>query len=163
MISLAPLPRADIGLDFEPSFEIVQHLTLAPGQDRYLHPIADMTHKAPPTDMFHIIRRGAEVVGFFKIDSAFAHAGPNAWGMRGFLVGAQVQGQGIGSSALAALPAYLAVQYPALARLYLTVNSDNAAALHVYKSAGWVQQPEIVADGRSGPQNIFVLELPMHG
>ena len=154
MIALAPLPRDRT--------DEVLHLELGPGQEDFVGAIAEMVRDPRASMDFHAIRRGDEAVGFFQIDPDFAWDVPQllagAWGLRGFLIGAQYQGRGIARAALRTLPAYLRETYPGLRRLWLTVNCRNVVARHTYLSAGWADEGELFPEGRSGPQHILHLE-----
>jgi GNAT superfamily N-acetyltransferase len=155
VITLAPLPRADAGQ--------VLHLTLGLGQDAFVGKISDMVGDPNPLADFHCILHGDQAVGFFKIDRGYApdhdFAEDGAFGLRGFLIGAQYQWRGYGAAALRALPGYLAAQYPAQTQFYLTVNCDNGVAHRSYLQNGWTDLGALYHKGRSGPQHILRLSL----
>ncbi len=155
MITLAPLPRDRVGE--------VLHLELAADQHDFVHPIAEMVRENVPGVEFHVIRAGAEAVGFFKTDRFHAvrpdFALPGEPGLRGMLIGAQYQGRGHGKAAMAALPAYLRTALPGARSVVLTVNLRNGAARHVYLSGGWQDTAALHAGGDSGPQTVLRLAL----
>lgn len=155
MITLAPLARVRV--------DEVLHLRLAGGQAAFVHPIADMVRETTPGVAYHVVRAGAEAVGFFKTDRDYADrhdfAPAGVPGLRGMLIGAQYQGRGFGKAAIAALPAYLRGQFPVAGSILLTVNCRNAPARHVYLAGGWVDTGAIYSGGNSGPQHILRLDL----
>ncbi len=156
MITISALPRDRV--------EEVLHLALGPGQADFVGTIDEMVKDPLPTRDFHMVRDGAERVGFFKIDRDYAafhdFADPRGWGLRGLLIGAQYQGRGLGRAMLAALPDYLKGHYPGQRLYYLTVNCRNARAYTAYLSGGWTASGGLYHGGSSGPQHILRLDLP---
>lgn len=155
MIQIGDLPRDRV--------DEVGHLTLGPGQERFVATIGEMVTDPLPTRDFHIVRMQGEGVGFFKIDRNYApthdFAEAQGWGLRGVLVGAQYQGRGLGRALLAALPGYLAARYPGQRLYYLTVNCRNTVARDAYVKAGWHDTGGLYHGGQSGPQHILRLRL----
>ena len=156
MIAIAPLP-ADQTQD-------VLHLELQAWQQGFVHPISQMVQEINADVDFHIIRKHDQVVGFFKTDRAYdqAHefAKTGELGLRGFLIGAQFQKQGIGRATMAALPRYLRKIYPDQPTVVLTVNCKNPAALRAYLGGGFRDEGEIYHGGNAGAQHILRLALP---
>lgn len=154
MIQIADLPRDRV--------DEVLHLALGPGQADFVGTIGDMVKDPLPARDFHVVRDGAEPVGFFKIDRDYApthaFAEVHGWGLRGLLIGAQYQGRGLGRALLAALLGYLAGRYPGQTLYYLTVNCRNTRAHSAYLSGGWTDTGGLYHGGSSGPQNILRLE-----
>jgi RimJ/RimL family protein N-acetyltransferase len=155
MITLAPLPRDRVGE--------VLHLELGSDQRDFVHPIAEMVREDTAGVAFHVIRAGAEAVGFFKTDRFYAgrhdFAGPGEPGLRGMLIGAQYQGRGHGRAAMAALPDYLRGALPGARSVVLTVNLRNGAAQRLYLAGGWQDSGTLYLGGNSGPQTVLRLAL----
>lgn len=53
-------------------------------------------------------------------------------------VDCRLQGRGYGRACLRALPAASREQWPRVRQLMLSVDADNHAAVHLYRSEGWV-------------------------
>lgn len=152
-VVLAPLPR-DEG-------ESVRHLDATEAQLAFVAPIDQMLAEPTPGVDFHLIRDGAEIVGFFKIDppgiSTFPFVDADEIGLRGLLIGAQYQGRGYGRAFATALPAYLAARYKA-PRATLAVDEENPVARRIYLAGGWQDSGEMI-DTRSGPAHVMRLDL----
>ncbi len=106
------------------------------------------------------VLEGGAPVGFLILDSK-----PGAPGragdllLRAFFVDAGVQGRGIGTAALLALPGYARAHDPAAERILLTVNIVNPSAQAVYERAGFVDTGELYHGGTLGPQRVLGLAL----
>jgi RimJ/RimL family protein N-acetyltransferase len=83
-----------------------------------------------------------------------------ALGLRGFLIDADWQGQGLGMRALAALLADLATRHPHARLLVLSVDEDNAGARRLYQEAGFTDSGERYHGGRAGAPHLLLRELP---
>ena len=155
-IALAPLTPADR--------DRVAHLTVHPDQLRFAGTVAEAFDAPAPDQDFHAILSHETPVGFFRIDRGYAaihgFAEPGDLGLRTVIVDAARQGQGIGTAALRALPAYLRAHYPDARRLWLTVNLQNPAAIASYLKAGFQDTGAIWPHGGAGPQHIMRLPLP---
>ncbi|MBA4490147.1 GNAT family N-acetyltransferase [Paracoccus sp. S1E-3] len=153
MIRLSPVPPRQLG--------DLAGLRQQPGQ--YANDGAQMILDDTPELSFHAIHDGAELVGMFKLDPRYPErhdfAAPTDLGIRGVLIDARCQGRGIGTRAMAALPAYAATQYPDKRRLVLTVNLLNPAAYAAYRKAGFHDRGEIFTGGSRGPQHILWADL----
>jgi ribosomal protein S18 acetylase RimI-like enzyme len=79
--------------------------------------------------------------------------------LRAFLVDAAWQGRGVGSRALALLPAYVHGRDPDVRRIVLTVNVENARARRVYRAAGFRDTGERYQRPGAGPQIVMALGL----
>jgi RimJ/RimL family protein N-acetyltransferase len=79
--------------------------------------------------------------------------------LRGFFVDAAAQGRGVASRALAALPAFVRANMPAVRRIVLSVNVRNPAAIRVYTRAGFTDTGAIYLGGSQGPQHVLALAL----
>jgi GNAT superfamily N-acetyltransferase len=139
-------------------------LGLGPGQERFSGapaqtiPLGD----AHASREHVVILRGDEPVGYFQLDRDSvpgAPAGPDILGLRALLVDLAVQGQGVASAAMAALPAYVRERFPERRRVMLTVNVTNPAAIAVYQRAGFTDTGAIHPHGTAGPQHVLVLDV----
>lgn len=83
-----------------------------------------------------------------------------ALGLRGFLIDASAQGQGLGTRALEALLADLAARHRQARLLVLSVDEDNAGARRLYRQAGFFDSGERYHGGRAGAQHLLLRELP---
>jgi len=155
LIKLAPLATGDVAR--------VMHLLVKPEQLGFVHHIKDMVREVSPKIDFHQICGNAAVVGFFKIDRAYAmhhdFAKASDLGLRGFLIGAQYQRRGIGSDGMLKLRGYLVGHYPDFDAAFLTVNVENETAHRLYFRAGFRDTGELYRRGDSGPQHVMRLKL----
>jgi len=152
-VTLTPLPRDRV--------DRVAHLTLPPFQADFVGAISEMVDEPDPLQEFHVIRHGAEIVGFFKIDRDFsrriAHLPVAAHALRGLLIGGQYQRRGFGQAALAALKDYARTQYDTPA-LWLSVDDSNQVAIALYQRNGW-QANGAPYQGRVGLERVMTLPL----
>ncbi len=111
------------------------------------------------TTHLHILRSHGEVVGFFKIDTAYPESHSfcpqNTLGLRTFAISENHQGKGMGTSAIRALFPYLKQTYAAFQSIYLTVNCKNPAARACYLKGGFEDTGEQYLGGEAGPQHIM--------
>lgn len=154
-IDILPLTRGD--------HDKVRHIQVAPEQVVYCGTV-DMAFASDEGGLdFYAIQEADRAVGFFKIDLkypqnyVFARAGD--LGLRAFMVDQRVQGRGIGSGALRALPPLLRRTYPEAQALVLTVNMRNHAAVRTYLNCGFKDTREIHEGGLAGPQFVMRLDL----
>ncbi|GAA0248974.1 GNAT family N-acetyltransferase [Rhodanobacter caeni] len=108
---------------------------------------------------------GDAPIGYYRIDpGARSVTGRDfaqpARGLRSLFVDEHWQGCGIGTRALALLLADLAVRHPSTRLLVLTVDDDNAAALRMYRRAGFVEDGARYHGGRCGSQRLLLRALP---
>lgn len=154
-VTLGPLPRDRT--------DLVMHLTLPEDQQVFGGDIRETAADTDPEVDFHVIRAGGDIVGFFKIERAYGarydFAPEGALGLRMLQVDTGAQGLGIGSAAFAALPGYLATQYPGRDECWLTVNCRNPRARHVYLKGGWEDTGALYHGGAAGPQHIMRLRF----
>ncbi len=81
-------------------------------------------------------------------------------GLRGFFIDARWQGRGLGRRALALLLDTLEQRHPAARWLVLGVDEDNAAALGLYRQAGFVDGAQRYHGGSAGrPQRLLLRQL----
>ncbi|WBU52502.1 GNAT family N-acetyltransferase [Paracoccus sp. SCSIO 75233] len=155
MITLTRVPLTRL----ESLAELKQH----PGQ--YANDAADMILDDTPRLSFHAIHSDGALVGMFKLDPLYFQRHPFATdtdlGLRGVLIDHKLQGKGLGTEAMQALPAHAAAIYPEMRHIVLTVNLTNPAAYKVYKKAGFCDRNEIFTGGTRGPQHILWAELPV--
>ena len=147
--------------------EAVLHLQVRPEQDGFVSPPARTLPDAelcPDSEPMAILL-GEVPVGYYRIErNARSLTGrdedADALGLRSFQLDAAWQGRGLGAIAMAALLADLVQRHPQARRLVLTVNRDNAAALALYRRAGFADSGTLYHGGRSGPQHVLRLTLP---
>jgi len=130
---------------------------------QYANDGARMILDDTPGLSFHAIHDAGQLVGMFKLDPSYPERHDFAiktdLGIRGVLIDAGFQGRGLGTRAMAALPAYAAALYPEKRRLVLTVNLLNPAAYATYRKAGFHDAGEIFTGGLRGPQHILWADL----
>lgn len=116
----------------------------------------------PARESVVIVRDGA-VVGFFQLDTRSVPGAPAAAdivGLRALAIDRRAQGQGVGTAAMALLPAYVRERFPRRRFVTLTVNTDNPAAIALYRHAGFVEAGiGLYLGGRSGPQHVLMLDV----
>jgi RimJ/RimL family protein N-acetyltransferase len=122
-------------------------------------PAAD---RDPARESVVILRDGVPV-GYFQLDTRSVPGAPAAAdivGLRALAIDRAAQGQGVGTAAMAALPAYVRERLPARRFVALTVNADNPAAIAVYARAGFVDAGTgMYHGGRTGPQHVLLLDV----
>ncbi len=107
------------------------------------------------------IRAGEEIVGWvlLKRDGAAPDwANDGAAVVSGLRIDLRHQGQGIGTTALAALPRWIACHWPTTTRLALRVDDGNEAGIRAYEKAGWIEVGERRM-GRVGIERTLALAL----
>jgi len=154
-VTLAPLTRTD--------FARVAHIRVHPDQIRFSGTVAEAFETDEDGVDFHAILQGRDAVGFFKIDrhypETYPFARPGELGLRAFIVDAARQGEGLGTAAIRALPAYLRDLYPSAPAVVLSVNYSNPPAIRAYLSGGFADTGEMWPHGSAGPQHIMRLPL----
>ncbi|RNF33583.1 GNAT family N-acetyltransferase [Paracoccus methylarcula] len=154
-VSLHPLDRRDAGR--------VAHIAVRADQERFAGTVGAALAEPEATVDLHEIREGEEAVGLFKIDRAYHlrhdFAQADDLGLRGVILDRNRQGRGIGTTAMAALQGYLSPIYPGKARVWLTVNMANPAAIAAYRKAGFNETGDIWPHGNAGPQLIMFMPL----
>lgn len=110
-----------------------------------------------------VILRDGVPVGCFQLDTRSVPGAPAAAdiiGLRGLAIDHAAQGQGAGTAAMAALPAYVRERFPARRFVTLTVNDDNPIAIALYARAGFRDAGiGMCLGGRTGPQHVLVLDV----
>lgn len=137
----------------------VAQVQLAPEQIPFAGTAAEFLADESETLHRHIIKIADDVVGFFKIDTAYAEqfdfCPPKVLGLRAFVIGAAYQGKGLGTQAVQALQTYLAQHYTNYNAIYLTVNCRNLGAKKCYLKGGFVDTGEQYLGGAAGAQHIM--------
>lgn len=137
----------------------VQNITLADEQNKFASTAEAFLKDGSETMQLHIIKCDAAVVGFFKIDIAYASkhefCPDGGIGLRTFAIDLNHQGKGLGSRAVKALFPYLSANYDAYDAIYLTVNCKNPGAKKCYLKGGFVDTGKQYYGGKIGPQYIM--------
>jgi RimJ/RimL family protein N-acetyltransferase len=136
-----------------------------PEQERFAGRLAETlpAAEADPNRTPVAIVADGEPVGFFVLHRGPA-AGPLAPAprdalLRAFLVDARVQGRGIATRALGALPDFVAASLPGVRRIVLSVNVRNPVAIRTYQRAGFADTGALYHGGAAGPQHVYELWL----
>ncbi|CZF85415.1 GNAT family N-acetyltransferase [Grimontia marina] len=103
------------------------------------------------------------IVGYFKIDTAFnseiVGTGNRGVGLRSFAIDRRYQRKGIGKKAVSLLADSIALEFPDVSWLYLTVNCKNAAAYQTYLKGGFEDTGSLYQGGPVGPQHVMRMRL----
>ncbi|MTD31029.1 GNAT family N-acetyltransferase [Planomicrobium sp. YIM 101495] len=117
---------------------------------------------ANPLKHLVVIKVGGEVGGFFELDESADRDKytdkPKALLMRGYSVNPKLQGRGVGSGSLAALPVFVRKEFPSFEEVVLGVNVRNKPAQKMFERAGFVDTGRRVV-GRSGEQLVMCLNV----
>jgi ribosomal protein S18 acetylase RimI-like enzyme len=110
-----------------------------------------------------VIVRDGVVVGYFQLDTRSVPGAPAAadvLGLRALAIDRRAQGQGVGTAAMAQLPAYVRGRFPRRRFVVLTVNVDNPPAIALYRRAGFTDAGVgVYRGGSSGPQHVLMLDV----
>jgi GNAT superfamily N-acetyltransferase len=104
-------------------------------------------------------------VGFFALDfagdrhAAYVSDRDGFAVLRCFFIDERHQGKKFAGKALQHLPEYVRREFPALKKIYLTVNEKNPVAQNLYLRAGYTTLPQRYLGGGAGPQLVMVREL----
>ncbi len=138
---------------------LVQAIQLADEQVKFAGTAAEFLLDGSDTTHLHVIKSDNEVVGFFKLDIAYAEhyefCPEGSIGLRAFAVDKYQQGKGLGTGAVKALFLYLKANYAKYDSIYLTVNCKNPAAFSCYKKGGFEDTGKQYLGGEAGPQFIM--------
>lgn len=155
MISLHPFDRKDVAR--------VAHISVLPEQEVFSGNIKTAMAKPPETVDIYEIRHADKAIGLFQIDrnyhSSFDFAQADDLGLRGFLIDHAMQGQGLGTKAMALVGPYIAKRYPDKRKLWLTVNIINPVAVATYRKTGFIESGDILPPRLAGPQLVMFYEL----
>ncbi|MBM7035043.1 GNAT family N-acetyltransferase [Vibrio ulleungensis] len=155
MITLSKLTQSDI--------TPLKAVQLAPEQVKFAATAEEFLADTVDTTHLHVIKWQGDVVGFFKLDVAYAEyyefCPSDGVGLRSFALDSRQQGKGIGTKSVVALISYLRSQYSHYRYVYLTVNCQNPAAISCYLNAGFEDTLELYHGGAAGPQHIMRKQL----
>ena len=152
MVTIERLAQAQI--------ESVKKVKLAEEQVKFAGTAEEFLKDASETTHLHIIKLDNEVVGFFKLDTAYGESyefcPESGVGLRAFAIDNSQQGKGVGTCAVKALFPYLKEHYASSFEfIYLTVNLKNPGAIACYEKAGFEKTGELYLGGAAGPQHIM--------
>ena len=137
----------------------VKTIQLADEQINFAGTAAEFLADVCETTHLHVIKHHKRVIGFFKIDIAYASkynfCPEGGLGLRAFAIDKAQQGKGFGTKVVRALFAYLKVNYPRYTSIYLTVNCKNPGAVVCYLNGGFQDTAEKYLEGPAGPQHIM--------
>lgn len=147
----------------ESDFHKIREISIEDEQLQFAGTSEEFIEDASDTAHLHIIKQEGDVVGFFKLDIAYAEQYPfcpaDGMGLRFFVIDKAKQGRGLGTSAVKALFPFLKSNYPHFHSIYLTVNSKNPAARACYLKGGFEEHGETYMGGPAGPQHIMFKQL----
>ncbi|MCF2860135.1 GNAT family N-acetyltransferase [Pseudoalteromonas sp. SMS1] len=144
---------------FDTDIPHVQKIRLNKEQVEFAGTVEEFLTDASDTTHLHVIKNGDDIIGYFKLDLAYANKYdfcPNhAVGIRAFVIDKQHQGNGYGTRAVEVLFSYVASAYPDYSEIVLTVNCRNTAAYACYKKAGFEDTNEKYLGSPAGPNYIM--------
>ena len=137
----------------------VERLALLPEQAGFIESPAECLREADASDFWRPvgIYDGTELVGFAMYGYLPFLGEGQLWFDR-LLIDKAFQGRGYAKAAIAALLERLRQEYPCR-RVYLSVYGDNAAALHLYRQAGFSFNGDYDTKG----ERVMVLDFPETG
>jgi RimJ/RimL family protein N-acetyltransferase len=122
-----------------------------------------LAERDPARHAYAFVEDGVPLA-FLILDETPGDADPSAdLLLRGFFVDAAAQGRGVATRAVAALPAVVRRDFPAVRSVVLTVNVRNPVARAVYVRGGFVDAGELYLGGSAGPQSVLRLEVGATG
>ena len=137
----------------------VERLALLPEQAGFIESPAECLREADASDFWRPvgIYDGTELVGFAMYGYLPFLGEGQLWFDR-LLIYKAFQGRGYAKAAIAALLERLRQEYPCR-RVYLSVYGDNAAAIHLYRQAGFSFNGDYDTKG----ERVMVLDFPETG
>lgn len=122
----------------ESNFLDAFHLTLAPGQEKFVsHPIRSLAqayvyyHQCTPFGIYH----GETMVGYVMVIYDYDLEEYDIWHM---MIDESQQGRGYGKAAMEACLAYISGKpFGSSGKVVLTCNQENPKAIGLYKSLGF--------------------------
>ena len=137
----------------------VERLALLPEQAGVIESPAECLREADASDFWRPvgIYDGTELVGFAMYGYLPFLGEGQLWFDR-LLIDKAFQGRGYAKAAIAALLERLRQEYPCR-RVYLSVYGDNAAAIHLYRQAGFSFNGDYDPKG----ERVMVLDFPETG
>ncbi|ANO32802.1 acetyltransferase [Vibrio breoganii] len=137
----------------------VKDIQLSDESVRFASTADDFLLDGSDTTHLHVIKHHGLVVGFFKLDTAYASTysfcSKNSIGLRTLALDQRQQGKGLGTKSVEALGDYLANHYQSYDFVYLTVNCKNPAAVACYRKGGFEDTGELYLGGEAGPQHVM--------
>lgn len=137
-------------------------------QADFVLPIAETFANKKACEDFHVLclentGLDSKIIGFFILDHSFA-AHPEfsqfgELGLRSYFIDKRHQGKGYGRQACLQMGRYVAMHYPAVSNLVLTVNQRNTSAQALYLACGFLDSQTLFLGGPAGPQQIMFLPL----
>ena len=138
---------------------LVQAIQLTDEQVKFAGTAAEFLLDGSETTHLHVIKSNNEVVGFFKLDIAYADSyefcPEGSIGLRAFVLDKNQQGKGLGTGTVKALFPYLKANYSAYESIYLTVNCKNPTAFNCYQKGDFEDTNEQYLGGAAGLQFIM--------
>ncbi len=151
MITIESLKKSHI--------ERVKSIELAEGQIRFAGTAAAFLLDGSKTMHLHVIQSGGDIIGFFKLDTAYStnydFCPEGSLGLRAFALDKNQQGKGLGTQSVKALLPYLKAHYGMYHWIYLSVNIKNPGAVTCYKKGGFEDMNKLYLGGDAGPQHIM--------
>ena len=137
----------------------VEHLALLPEQAGFIESPTECLREADASDFWRPvgIYDGTELVGF-AMYGYLPFLGEGQLWLDRLLIDKAFQGRGYAKAAIAALLERLRQEYPCR-RVYLSVYGDNAAAIHLYRQAGFSFNGDYDTKG----ERVMVLDFPETG
>ena len=139
--------------------EFVKSIQLADEQVKFAGTAKEFLLDDSGTTHLHVIKFNNDVVGFFKLDTAYPASyefcPKGCIGLRAFAIDKNQQGKGLGVGAVKALFLYLKAEYASYHSIYLTVNCKNPIAFSCYEKGGFELINEKYLGGAAGPQFIM--------
>ena len=137
----------------------VERLALLPEQAGFIESPAECLREADASDFWRPvgIYDSTELVGFAMYGYLPFLGEGQLWFDR-LLIDKAFQGRGYAKAAIAALLERLRQEYPCR-RVYLSVYGDNAAAIHLYRQAGFSFNGDYDTKG----ERVMVLDFPETG
>ena len=137
----------------------VERLALLPEQAGFIESPTECLREADASDFWRPvgIYDGTELVGFAMYGYLPFLGEGQLWFDR-LLIDKAFQGRGYAKAAIAALLERLRQEYPCR-RVYLSVYGDNAAAIHLYRQAGFSFNGDYDTKG----ERVMVLDFPETG
>lgn len=137
----------------------VERLALLPEQAGFIESPSECLREADASDFWRPvgIYDGTELVGFAMYGYLPFLGEGQLWFDR-LLIDKAFQGRGYAKAAIAALLERLRQEYPCR-RVYLSVYGDNAAAIHLYRQAGFSFNGDYDTKG----ERVMVLDFPETG
>lgn len=146
--------------------EDVLKLALDEQQHRYVSPIWNILQiiKSRPLTTPYILEVDEKIVGYVQINADYmltSHYCKDAHtlGLEGFFIDRNWQGKGLGVPFIKKIVEKVRSDFPSYAKVALTVNCKNVAAINTYLKGGFLDSGHLYYGGHSGPQHVMIAEL----